>query len=69
MATNPIAGLIPRGSLGLKLLLVCLLVLVMGVPLLVVGGLVERAAEQSAASDSRNRRGMPAAHKCSAGRC
>ncbi len=40
MATNPIAGLIPRGSLGLKLLLVCLLVLVMGVPLLVVGGLV-----------------------------
>ena len=40
MATNPIAGLIPRGSLGLKLLLVCLLVLVMGVPLLIVGGLV-----------------------------
>lgn len=40
MATNPISGLIPRGSLGLKLLLVCLLVLVMGVPLLVVGGLV-----------------------------
>lgn len=40
MATNPIAGLIPRGSLGLKLLLVCLLVLVMGIPLLVVGGLV-----------------------------
>jgi inner membrane protein len=40
VATNPISGLIPRGSLGLKLLLVCLLVLVMGVPLLVVGGLV-----------------------------
>ncbi len=40
MAANPISGLIPRGSLGLKLLLVCLLVLVMGVPLLVVGGLV-----------------------------
>ncbi len=40
MATNPISGLIPRGSLGLKLLLVCLLVLVMGVPLLLVGGLV-----------------------------
>ncbi len=40
MATNPIAGLIPRGSLGLKLLLVCLLVLAMGVPLLVVTGLV-----------------------------
>jgi inner membrane protein len=40
VATNPIAGLIPRGSLGLKLLLVCLLVLVMGVPLLIVGGLV-----------------------------
>lgn len=45
MATNPISGLIPRGSLGLKLLLVCLLVLVMGVPLLIVGGLVaERQA-------------------------
>lgn len=40
MATNPISGLIPRGSLGLKLLLVCLLVLAMGIPLLVVGGLV-----------------------------
>ena len=40
MATNPISGLIPRGSLGLKLLLVCLLVLVMGIPLLIVGGLV-----------------------------
>lgn len=40
MAQNPIAGLIPRGSLGLKLLLVCLLVLVMGIPLLIVGGLV-----------------------------
>lgn len=45
MATNPISGLIPRGSLGLKLLLVCLLVLVMGIPLLLVGGLVgEREA-------------------------
>lgn len=40
MAANPISSLIPRGSLGLKLLLVCLLVLVMGVPLLIVGGLV-----------------------------
>jgi inner membrane protein len=40
VASNPISGLIPRGSLGLKLLLVCLLVLVMGIPLLVVGGLV-----------------------------
>jgi inner membrane protein len=40
VTTNPISGLIPRGSLGLKLLLVCLLVLVMGVPLLIVGGLV-----------------------------
>ena len=40
MAQNPIASLIPRGSLGLKLLLVCLLVLVMGVPLLFVGALV-----------------------------
>jgi inner membrane protein len=49
MAQNPIAGLIPRGSLGLKLLLVCLLVLVMGIPLALVGGLVGerqvRAAE------------------------
>lgn len=40
MATNSISGLIPRGSLGLKLLLVCLLVLVMGIPLLIVGALV-----------------------------
>ena len=40
MATNPISGLIPRGSLGLKLLLVCLLVLAMGIPLLIVAGLV-----------------------------
>ena len=40
MAQNPFAGLIPRGSLGLKLLLVCLLVLIMGVPLLFVGALV-----------------------------
>ena len=40
MAANPISSLIPRGSLGLKLLLVCLLVLAMGIPLLVVGGLV-----------------------------
>jgi inner membrane protein len=45
VATNPVSGLIPRGSLGLKLLLVCLLVLVMGIPLLVVLGLVaERQA-------------------------
>ncbi len=42
--SNPIAGLIPRGSLGLKLLLVCVLVLAMGIPLLTVGALVgERA--------------------------
>ncbi|HET9232178.1 MAG TPA: cell envelope integrity protein CreD [Vitreimonas sp.] len=40
MTTNPISGLIPRGSLGLKLLLVCALVLAMGIPLLVVLGLV-----------------------------
>jgi len=40
VTTNPISGLIPRGSLGLKLLLVCALVLAMGIPLLVVGGLV-----------------------------
>jgi len=39
-AANPISGLIPRGSLGLKLLLVCLLVIAMGIPLLLVGGLV-----------------------------
>ena len=37
MADNPIANLIPRGSLGLKLLLVCLLVLVMAIPLFIVG--------------------------------
>lgn len=46
------AGLIPRGSLGLKLLLVCMLVLAMGVPLLVVGVLVAerqgRAAQVTA---------------------
>src|SRR5262245_20269641 len=40
VALNPISGLIPRGSLGLKLLLVCLLVLIMGIPLLVVGASV-----------------------------
>jgi inner membrane protein len=40
VTTNTISGLIPRGSLGLKLLLVCLLVLAMGIPLLVVGALV-----------------------------
>lgn len=52
MNANPISGLIPRGSLGLKLLLVCFLVLVMGVPLLVVGALVgerqSRAAQVTA---------------------
>ncbi|HRO02454.1 MAG TPA: cell envelope integrity protein CreD [Terricaulis sp.] len=52
MNSNPISGLIPRGSLGLKLLLVCLLVFAMGVPLLVVGALVgerqERAREVTA---------------------
>lgn len=42
---HSISGLIPRGSLGLKLLLVCVLVLAMAVPLLIVGGLVaERQA-------------------------
>jgi len=40
VATNPISSLIPRGSLGLKLLLVCLLVLAMSIPLVIVGGLV-----------------------------
>ena len=39
-SNNALSGLIPRGSLGLKLLLVCLLVLAMGIPLLIVGGLV-----------------------------
>lgn len=50
--SNPISGLIPRGSLGLKLLLVCLLVLAMSFPLLVVNALVserqQRAAEVTA---------------------
>jgi inner membrane protein len=40
MSQNPISSLIPRGSLGLKLLLVCLLVLIMGIPLLTVWGIV-----------------------------
>lgn len=45
MPQNSLAGLVPSGSLGLKLLLVCLLVLGMGVPLLTVGALVaEREA-------------------------
>ncbi|MBI3438845.1 MAG: inner membrane CreD family protein [Proteobacteria bacterium] len=48
MAQNPIAGLIPRGSLGLKLLLVCLLVLVMGIPLVFVGGLVGQRETRAA---------------------
>lgn len=37
MSDNPIAGLIPRGSIGLKLLLVCVLVMIMAVPLGMVG--------------------------------
>jgi inner membrane protein len=41
MTSNPISGLIPRGSLGLKLLLVCALVLAMGIPLIMVGALME----------------------------
>jgi inner membrane protein len=48
VAQNPIAGLIPRGSLGLKLLLVCLLVLIMGVPLLFVGALVGQRETRAA---------------------
>jgi inner membrane protein len=52
LAYNSLSGLIPRGSLGLKLLLVCLLVLAMGIPLLIVGGLVAerqgRAAQVTA---------------------
>lgn len=48
MASNPISGLIPRGSLGLKLLLVCLLVFAMGVPLLVVGALVAERQNRAA---------------------
>lgn len=49
-ATNSssLTGLIPRGSLGLKLLLVCLLVLAMGIPLLVVGALVEERQGRAA---------------------
>lgn len=39
--TEPFTSrLIPRGSLGLKMLLVCFLVLLMGVPLLTVGAIV-----------------------------
>jgi inner membrane protein len=45
---NSISGLIPRGSLGLKLLLVCLLVLAMGIPLLVVGALVAERQNRAA---------------------
>lgn len=37
---NPLSGLLPRGSLGLKLLLTCVLVLGMAIPLLFVGVLV-----------------------------
>jgi len=37
MSDNAIASLIPRGSIGLKLLLVCLLVLAMAIPLAMVG--------------------------------
>lgn len=48
MTANPISGLIPRGSLGLKLLLVCALVVAMGVPLLVVGALVAERAVRAA---------------------
>lgn len=48
MTSNPISGLIPRGSLGLKLLLVCVLVLAMGVPLLVVGALVAERQNRAA---------------------
>lgn len=55
MATNPISSLIPRGSLGLKLLLVCLLVLAMGVPLLIVNGLV--ADRQARANQVTNELG------------
>ena len=48
MANNPISSLIPRGSLGLKLLLVCLLVLLMGIPLVMVGGLVAQREMRAA---------------------
>ncbi|MEZ5995769.1 MAG: cell envelope integrity protein CreD [Hyphomonadaceae bacterium] len=48
LSTNPISGLIPRGSLGLKLLLVCLLVLAMGIPLLLVGSLVSERQSRAA---------------------
>ncbi len=39
-SNNPISALIPRGSLGLKLLLVCILVLAMGIPIMLVGAIV-----------------------------
>ena len=38
--SNPLESLIPRGSIGLKLLLVCVLVVAMGVPLLAIGGVL-----------------------------
>lgn len=47
MTTNTISSLIPRGSLGLKLLLVCVLVLAMGIPLLVVGALVAERQQRA----------------------
>ncbi len=47
MTASAFSGLIPRGSLGLKLLLVCVLVLAMSVPLLVVGGLVGERANRA----------------------
>ncbi|GAM96753.1 inner membrane protein CreD-like protein [alpha proteobacterium U9-1i] len=48
--TEPLTSkLIPRGSLGLKMLLVCFLVLLMGIPLITVGAIVadrQRLAQQ-----------------------
>jgi inner membrane protein len=48
VAQNPLSGIIPRGSLGLKLLLVCLLVLAMGIPLLTVGAIVAERQNRAA---------------------
>ncbi|MES1156647.1 MAG: cell envelope integrity protein CreD [Alphaproteobacteria bacterium] len=59
MAQNPLSSLIPRGSMGLKMLLVCLLVLVMGIPLLLVGTIVgqRQARATQVTSDIGDRAG------------
>lgn len=47
MTENPFASLIPRGSIGLKLLLVCMLVLLMAVPLTMVGVILSGRQERA----------------------